>query len=69
MRDFISAILFRLTLLAWAAGLGVGICAIGLGLLCSVFGRCPVANPVELVCVSVVLVAGSVVFRLLADRV
>ena len=31
MRDFISAILFRLTLLAWAAGLGVGICAIGLG--------------------------------------
>jgi len=69
MRDFISAILFRLTLFAWVVGVGVGICAIGLGLLCSVFGRCLVANPVELVWVSVALIAASVVFMLLAYRV
>jgi hypothetical protein len=69
MRDFISAILFRLTLFGYTAGVGVAICAIGLGLLCDVFGRCPVANPVELIWVSVGLFAGSVVFMLLAHRI
>jgi hypothetical protein len=67
MRDFIRAILFRLTLLAWAAGLGVGICAIGLGCCVACLGGAPWLT--RLVWVSVVLFAGSVVFRLLADRI
>jgi hypothetical protein len=69
MRDFIGDILGRLTVLAYAAGIGIFLCAAGLQLLCSVFGRCLVANPVELVWVSVAMFAASVVFMLLADRV
>jgi hypothetical protein len=34
-----------------------------------VFGRCPVAHPVQLIWVSVALIAAAVVFMLLADRV
>jgi hypothetical protein len=69
MSDFIFAILFRLIKFCYAAGVGVAICAIGLELLCDVFGRCPVANPLGLVWVSVALIAAAVVFMLLADRV
>jgi hypothetical protein len=70
MRDFISAIFFRLTLLGYTAGIGAAICGIWGGLLCNVVGWCPVGpNPLWLVWVSVALFVVSIVFRILADKV